>query len=697
MQSNHDFATDGIATIQIIDTGTYNEALTLSGISGTPSATAYLHITSNASDPISGPTWENTSVGNNEVVLISTSYTEISNLTIYLNNSGSSREGIRVSSGMTGVLISRCKIYASGSSSDQDGIYAGAYDVTVYVDHCYITGFGRACLHPQNFNAGATQNWYVDHCSLGSKLFSGEQDGGGLSVYRATNAYYNIYVYNTFAYDIGGSTDSANFNEFFFAGGTINWYGDYNVSNDASAETRWGTTNNWGTVTFTESEPSSGENAWLTEIDSATPSAIDLSVAGENSYTVTQNGTDRSGSEPDARQDFSTDILGTTRSVPTIGAYEFGVASRSITVSQTDGAETQAATLDVIVELTAAQTETGETQAADLDVLVELAAAQTDGAETQAASLQVLATPRNITAAQTDGDEAQAAALQSLIQIAASQTEGDETQAADLDVIVELTAAQTEGAETQAADLDVIVELTASQTEAAETQTADLDVLAQIAASQTDGAETQAADLDAVVSIAAAQTEAGETAPSGATVRDADGTGYAVSTTVLDADGTEYVVDNDVLDADGTGYTIFSSGTIAALQVLVQAAADQTEAGETQTADLDALVELTAAQTETGDSQTASLLVVAAGTRVITASQTDGTETQAADLDVLVSLSAAQTEAGDTVSADLQVLIQLTSSQIEAGDLAAASLHVVGGFAAYRAHQANILIGAGHA
>jgi len=98
--------------------------------------------------------------------------------------------------------------------------------------------------------------------------------------------------------------------------------------------------------------------------------------------------------------------------------------------------------------------------------------------------------------------------------------------------------------------------------------------------------------------------------------------------------------------------------------------ANQTEAGDTQSADLDVLVSITANQTEAGDTQSATVQAPA----IITANQSEAGDTQAAAIQHIASITANQVEAGDTTAAAIVGLIAITASQAEDGDATVAAL-----------------------
>ena len=179
LQTNHDFDTDGIATIQITDTSTYylTSPLTLGGISGTPTSSAYLVLTSDAADPFSGPLIDCDPGSGTGTVKIALDYTYIHNLEFFLSGITTSAEVIRIDGDYDNILISRCVLRGAGGYSDQDGIYTGNNNTTFSVDHCVFANFGRAAINLQGFSGTSAATVYVDHCTLTIRLRINEANG----------------------------------------------------------------------------------------------------------------------------------------------------------------------------------------------------------------------------------------------------------------------------------------------------------------------------------------------------------------------------------------------------------------------------------------------------------------------------------------------------------------------------------------
>ena len=168
----------------------------------------------------------------------------------------------------------------------------------------------------------------------------------------------------------------------------------------------------------------------------------------------------------------------------------------SASATQTDGADTQAATGTPLITSSAAQTDSADTQVASASIgtAVSASAAQTDGTDTQAATATPLITS---SAAQTDGADTQSASGTPLITSSAAQTDGADTQAATGTPLITSSAAQTDGADTQNAHAAPITGIAASaaQTDSADTQAATGTPLITSSATQTDPTDIQVATV----------------------------------------------------------------------------------------------------------------------------------------------------------------------------------------------------------
>ena len=240
----------------------------------------------------------------------------------------------------------------------------------------------------------------------------------------------------------------------------------------------------------------------------------------------------------------------------------------SASATQTDGADTQAATGTPLITSSAAQTDGADTQAATGTPLITSSAAQTDGADTQVASASI-GTAVSASAAQTDGADTQAAKATPLITSSAAQTDGTDTQAATGTPLITSSAAQTDGADTQAATATPLITSSAAQTDGTDTQAATGTPLITSSAAQTDGADIQSAHAAPITGVAAsaAQTDSADT-------QAATGTPL-ITSSAAQADPTDIQV--------ATVYVAFIDANLADLFACQQAAVSQYYTGSKPT------------------------------------------------------------------------------------------------------------------
>lgn len=381
-QSNHDFDTDGIGTISIEDNSEYNENVTISGIAGTASSTAYLKITVASANRHSGVAGTGHarvrgSTNGSHVFTVSEDFTVIEYLEIQQDSTGGSDEGIRQTSGVDDCLYSRCIIWSDSSAVDTDGIYTGNWAATYSVDNCIIYGFNRGGIHCQNYNGSNAQTVNIDHCTIYDCGTSESDEGGIVSYAAASGSGVTINVYNTASLD----ADVAG-RDFFDrqVTGTTTWTGTHNACTDTSLSSAGVslTTGAQENLTTTATTQASGSYFVVNSLTGGSEDLLLLDdAAGNKAYG---NGTDRIGSEPDSRQDFSTDIAGNTRSTtspaPDIGASEYTSAGGDTDVSASTEALTiteQSASIALDVDVSASTealtiTEYGATVSLGVDV-----------------------------------------------------------------------------------------------------------------------------------------------------------------------------------------------------------------------------------------------------------------------------------------------------------------------------------------
>ena len=318
----------GIWLGNIIDAAEFAENVVISGPVGVPSAANYVYLTVDPSVRHSGKAGTTharmRSAAGGHIITVSESFTRIEYLEIQQASSGVSDEGVRFTSGVSDCILSRSIIHCEVAIADQDGLYAGNWAVTnINIDHCLIYGFGRAGINAQNYNGANAQTWNADYCTISDCGLAGETESAGIhSRTGASGASVTISAYNTAC--LANGTAGSDYNETTVAGATNTWVGSNNADSDGSLTGKM-SVNTRQNLTRTSVSQTTG--SWFV-VNNDTLSTLDMQLlddaAGNLAYG---NGVDRVGSEPDARQDFSLDIAGNTRSTtspaPDIGASEY--------------------------------------------------------------------------------------------------------------------------------------------------------------------------------------------------------------------------------------------------------------------------------------------------------------------------------------------------------------------------------------
>ncbi len=348
----------------------YNETPNLQGGSGTPSITSYLWLTSDPANRHAGiaGTGHARIRGSSgaHVITITADWTRVDWLELHQDSGSSSSEGIRLNTNVDDFLISYCIIWTDTTgSNDQDGIYSASSSVSGAIDNCVVYGWQRAAIHQQN---DSTYNIEVDHCSLhsqGNDGSSGADQGGAIRVADGTGT--TIQVYNTWGINEDLGT-AGNGRSFWNTGTNDAWSGSHNAHHGARSMTN-DTTTNWQDCSSGWADVSKTTGSWIVITETALGTFDATPLDDEAGNLIVGNGTDRQGSEPDARQDFSVDITGSAR--PTTGVDIGAIQTASSGTSYDD--------LNLLVSVASTITETNQ-----LDMVEDtsLAVASTvDGAD----------------------------------------------------------------------------------------------------------------------------------------------------------------------------------------------------------------------------------------------------------------------------------------------------------------------------
>lgn len=340
----------------ISDNEEYDEGgtLTLLGSTGTPSITSYLWLTVDPANRHAGVAGTGHArmrmdVTANKVISIEKSFTRVDWLEVQLDTIGDSDEAIRVTIDVTDVLVDYCVIWSDQDHEDQDGIYCGGSygTLNVNISNCIIYGFLRAQIIVQNFSQSAEDpnTGSINHCTLihQTATDSGTPNWGGVFL-RASHVDTDVTyaIFNTIAYSELGTTS-----EGFADGGgpitpatrttpegTVTWNGSHNLRGDLGTENEIDGTNNLTDSLFAtdgDSEASQSSGAFVVFQDITPGTENFLLLDAEAGNLAARNGTNRQGSEPDARQDFSVAIDGPRpTSGVDIGASQFAESAQYI-------------------------------------------------------------------------------------------------------------------------------------------------------------------------------------------------------------------------------------------------------------------------------------------------------------------------------------------------------------------------------
>ena len=251
-------------------------------------------------------------------------YTRVEYLEI--NYSTSSTSVIHMRGNNT--LLSRC-IVKGNNTNTLSGVYTEPGANNTFVDNCLIFHNYRAA-YIQNVSSG-TKNAYFDYCTfVDNDISAASSSYSNIYFAYATNAKVS-YVYNV-AMGLAGAVDisveSSTSSNLTHSGSNNAWdidttyfyssTGSYTSSQDISS----------GGVTTTTTTA----NAMIvTSLTSGSEDYTPVPATGAGSNLLLGNGVNRQGSEPDPRQDFSTDIRGAARPTTAgkidIGAFQITTAA----------------------------------------------------------------------------------------------------------------------------------------------------------------------------------------------------------------------------------------------------------------------------------------------------------------------------------------------------------------------------------
>jgi hypothetical protein len=311
----------GYYKIEIDDSSVYSAAVNLSPATGTPTSSNYMWLTvsdGNRHAGVAGTGHASVNVAGTQALQLSSDYARVE----YLEIETGSFNCIFVTA--DNVLISRCILH----DSPYRGFYTAA-STSFSVDNSLIYGNARGLWSFTGNSITRTGNFdyctIVDNAGVNNTETNVYLQANGSSGYQTLN-FYNVALGGGYAQDIvvggsytanvthGGSNNAWDTDTSQFGSSTYS----YTSSQDISSGGVTTTTTTANAMIVTDLTPGS---------ENYTP----VSATGAGSNLLLGNGSNRQGSEPDSRQDFSTDIRGkarpTTAGKIDIGAFQITTAA----------------------------------------------------------------------------------------------------------------------------------------------------------------------------------------------------------------------------------------------------------------------------------------------------------------------------------------------------------------------------------
>ena len=318
----------GYYKIEIDDSNTYTENVGIS-VGQTPTIDKYVWITVSAGNRHGGVAANS---GHARIVgsylyglNVYEDFTRIEYLQI---NAIPSRQCIFIN-GNTDVLVSRCLLL--GPTGDSRSVYAISNTSNVatkklYVDNCVISN-----SRDNGIRMAYNQiHLYVDHCTIADNGTNGTYYGG-IAVFT-DNSGSTVNLYNNILVDVPGYSYIGS-NLAGSSNGTTNITdsGSHNIYDETNRNSaNNGSITDWVQATSISDTTSGSSVISVNETDLAT---LDYTLTNLTVNPAAGSGTNRIGSEPDPRQDFSTDIAGNSRTTKAgyidRGAYQVTVAPAS--------------------------------------------------------------------------------------------------------------------------------------------------------------------------------------------------------------------------------------------------------------------------------------------------------------------------------------------------------------------------------
>lgn len=514
--------------VEITDAATYTETVTVgSGEITTPTSSHYLWITATGAARHDGTKGSGCDIDGGFVVQLD--FTRIE----WMDLAPTSTVNFLDLPGNVGdVVLSHTLAYGLAAYRNSI-VLAGGNGLSIDNSVIWSGGGGSTIFHFGTTLADTTVN--IDHCVIAAQVGAFANIGSRWSASTSATATWNIYNSAVFMND--GSAERicdvhSNYSKtstsvpgnHAFDGDNNCFYGGDKITGTSSTETFASTQ----AVTAYTATTTTADAMIYTSVTADAQDFTPVAATGGGANDLLTNGVNRQGSEPDARQDFSTDIAGNSRPTTNvdIGAFQVSSAGGSVPV-------TRSATLAGAASVTAAGTRTGKGAATLAGVATLTADGTGSGTVSGAATLSAAA---SVTVDGTRTGKG-AAALQGVATLTADGTAtGTVSGAATLAGAASVTVAGTRTGK-GAATLTGVATLTADGSGSATVSgAASLSASATLTAAGTRTA-TGASVMAAAASVAAAGTRAakGAAALAGSAVVAAAGTATRKGAALLEA------------------------------------------------------------------------------------------------------------------------------------------------------------------
>jgi hypothetical protein len=325
----------GAYIMQITDTRNYgalavDEEIDFESTTGTPTQANRLILEADSSSRHSGVFELDTATSHAKLMSttglfnaygLNENYTEIRYMHV---GTTAGRNCFRIADGVVGCLFSRCLFYFDNPLDTSAAFHirpSTTADMSLYLDNCVFCDLGE--LVDYDTSQPMTFDVYIDHCGI-ETMNSSAVNPFTIDLSSKVGAFTNIYINNSWL-EATTATDYEDIAGVVASNG-VTYYGAYNVGDiqtpfPSSASDDQTTNYEHASGGYTEIT-TVNDAIIITNFSALSKHTSDMTpqvATGGGSNQLLGYAANRRGSEPDSRQDFSTDIIGNPR--PTKSGY----------------------------------------------------------------------------------------------------------------------------------------------------------------------------------------------------------------------------------------------------------------------------------------------------------------------------------------------------------------------------------------